>query len=66
MSTFLSDLADAAVSTVGDVYREAAEMMCSALCRERVSLLYDEAKVMRFKSWRGLSESYRDAAEGHS
>lgn len=37
-----SDLADAAVSTVDNVYR---------------------AKVMRFKAWRGLSESYRDAAE---
>lgn len=34
---------------------------------DRVSiLLFDLAGVMRFKAWRGLSEDYRKAAEGHS
>ena len=42
-------------------------MMCAALCLEQASLLlYDQAKVMCFKAWPGLSESYRDAAEGNS
>jgi len=29
-------------------------------------LLFDKEKVMRFVAWRGLSEKYRKAVEGHS
>ena len=29
-------------------------------------LLFDDAGVMRFKGWRGLSDAYRGAVEGHS
>jgi PAS domain S-box-containing protein len=29
-------------------------------------LLFDECGVMRFKAWRGLSEQYRHAVEGHT
>src|SRR5690606_30628636 len=29
-------------------------------------LLFDEDGVMRFRAWRGLSEDYRRAVEGHS
>src|SRR4029077_16039648 len=29
-------------------------------------LLFDKEKVMRFVAWRGLSERYRKAVEGHS
>jgi PAS domain S-box-containing protein len=39
----------------------------SALHCERASiLLFDQAGVMRFVAWRGLSESYRQAVDGHS
>jgi PAS domain S-box-containing protein len=29
-------------------------------------LLFDPDRVMRFKAWRGLSQTYRDAVEGHT
>lgn len=35
-------------------------------CRRASMLLFDEAGVMRFAAWRGLSERYRKALEGHS
>ena len=50
-----------------EVYDAALEAIVRALGCERASiLLFDSADVMRFAAWRGLSESYRQAVEGHS
>ena len=35
-------------------------------CHRASILLFDKEKVMRFVAWRGLSERYRKAVEGHS
>ena len=41
--------------------------ICDALQCEHVAiLLFDETGAMRFASWRGLSQKYRKAVEGHS
>ncbi len=48
-------------------YDAALEAVTRALACERASiLLFDPAGVMRFAAFRGLSESYRRAVEGHS
>lgn len=45
----------------------ALDAVCRALAVERASiLLFDDAGVMRFRAWRGLSEEYRRAVDGHS
>jgi PAS domain S-box-containing protein len=50
-----------------DVYQAALEAIARALGTDRSAiLLFDEKGVMRFHSWRGLSEEYRLAVEGHS
>jgi PAS domain S-box-containing protein len=49
------------------VYNAALEAICQALGCERGSiLLFDDAGVMRFVAWTGLSEQYRRAVEDHS
>ncbi len=54
-------------SSLDEIYGTAMEAICNALQCERVAiLLYDEAGTMRFVSWHGLSENYRQAVEGHS
>src|SRR5262249_18509751 len=35
-------------------------------CQRASILLYDDAGVMRFAAWRGLSDGYRAAVEGHT
>jgi PAS domain S-box-containing protein len=52
----LKDIYDAAFDTIGAALQ----------CERAAILLFDAAKVMRFAAWRGLSDSYRAAAEGHS
>jgi GAF domain-containing protein len=53
--------------TVGEVFDAALDGIERALGANRCSILaYDEAGVMRFRAWRGLSEQYRAAVEGHS
>jgi PAS domain S-box-containing protein len=53
--------------TVGEVFDAALDGIERALGANRCSILaYDAAGVMRFKAWRGLSEQYRAAVEGHS
>jgi PAS domain S-box-containing protein len=48
-------------------YESALDAIFSALGCDRASiLLFDEAGVMRFVGWRGLSPAYRRAVEGHS
>ncbi|MGE5445999.1 MAG: PAS domain S-box protein, partial [Ignavibacteriales bacterium] len=50
-----------------DIYDSALDAILSALQCDRASiLLFDESNVMRFVGWRGLSDGYRKAAEGHS
>jgi len=54
-------------TTLEDVYQAALDAMRESLGCERASiLLFDDAGVMRFVAWRGLSEGYRKAVEGHS
>jgi len=50
-----------------DVYDAALDAIIRALGCERASVLvFDDAGVMRFVAWRGLSDGYRKAVEGHS
>jgi len=50
-----------------DIYEAALDAIIRALGCERASiLLFDDASTMRFVAWRGLSDGYRRAVEGHS
>lgn len=50
-----------------EMYDEAIDALVGLLHADRAAvLLVDGAGVMRFTAWRGLSERYRDAVEGHS
>jgi len=50
-----------------DIYAAALNAILSSLTADRASiLLFDDDGVMRFKAWRGLSDGYRAAVEGHS
>lgn len=55
------------IAAIEDIYNAALDSLQDTLQAERVSiLLFDADGVMRFKAWRGLSDEYRKAAEGHS
>lgn len=50
-----------------DIYEAALDAILSALGCDRASiLLFDSSSMMRFVAWRGLSEGYRAAVDGHS
>jgi PAS domain S-box-containing protein len=50
-----------------EVFEAALTAIERALHATRASILvFDAEGVMRFRAWRGLSESYRQAVEGHS
>jgi PAS domain S-box-containing protein len=50
-----------------DVYDAALDAIVRALACERASILiFDDLGVMSFVTWRGLSDGYRKAVEGHS
>jgi PAS domain S-box-containing protein len=50
-----------------EIYQAALDAIVSALGCDRASiLLFDSSSVMRFVAWRGLSEAYRTAVDGHS
>jgi PAS domain S-box-containing protein len=52
---------------VGQICEEALDTLQHVLRADRASvLLLDQDGVMRFKAWRGLSDQYRRAVEGHS
>ena len=54
-------------NSLEDVYNAALNAILSALQCDRASiLLFDDTGVMRFVAWRGLSDGYRKATEGHS
>jgi PAS domain S-box-containing protein len=49
------------------LYDSALDSILGALRCDRASILiFDEAGVMRFVAWRGLSDAYRAAVDGHS
>jgi PAS domain S-box-containing protein len=53
--------------TVEEIYESALDALRCGLGVERASiLLFDPDGVMRFKAYRGLSETYRQAVEGHT
>jgi PAS domain S-box-containing protein len=53
--------------TLDQAYEAALNAIGRALgCTRSSILLFDERAVMRFVAWRGLSERYRAAVEGHS
>ena len=53
--------------TVDDVHGAALDAIVRALGCDRASvLMFDNAGVMRFIAWRGLSDGYRQGVEGHS
>lgn len=50
-----------------EIHELALDAIMRALACERASiLLFDPDGVMRFVAWRGLSDAYRGAVEGHS
>jgi PAS domain S-box-containing protein len=54
-------------TSLENVYDAALNAIIGALQCDRASILIcDDRDVMRFVSWRGLSDSYRMAVEGHS
>jgi len=53
--------------TLSDVYDAALDGLRDAFSVDRASiLLFDGDGVMRFQAWRGLSDEYRAAVEGHT
>ena len=62
-------VADAIARTAGlhDLFEDAIDTLVDATGADRASvLLYDEGGTMRYVAWRGLSDAYRAATEGHS
>jgi len=54
-------------TNIAEIYNASLETILSASGCQRASiLLFDKKNVMRFVAWRGLSERYRKAVEGHS
>jgi PAS domain S-box-containing protein len=50
-----------------EIYEAALDGLLGSLGADRASILvFDPEGVMRFRAWRGLSESYRAAVDGHS
>src|SRR5262249_14339813 len=59
--------ASSRAGSLEEIYDAALEALASGLGVDRASvLLFDADGVIRFKAWRGLSEKYRAAVEGHS
>jgi signal transduction histidine kinase len=53
--------------TLDEVFAHALDTITAGLKTKRASiLLFDDAGVMRFRAWRGLSEQYRAVVDGHS
>lgn len=65
----ICDLSDALIGEppLSFIYEAAIAALDAALGPDRASiLLIDPDSVMRFKAWRGLSDTYRAVTEGHS
>lgn len=53
--------------TVVEIYECALDAICETLMCSRASILrFDDGGTMRFVAWRGLSDGYRAAVDGHS
>lgn len=53
--------------TLEQIFESALDGIATALGVSRASiLLFDSDGVLRFKAWRGLSDAYRAAVEGHT
>jgi len=53
--------------SINDVYEAALEAIVRALgCDQASILMFDHTGDMKFVAWRGLSDDYRQAVEGHS
>ena len=62
----LADVVNRAEALTG-LYEKAIGTIIEPLHADRPSiLLFDDEGVMRFEAWRGLSQAYREAVEGHS
>src|SRR5689334_15951729 len=62
----LTDAVNRAQS-VEEVYEASLDTIKSALDVSRAAILFfDPDGVMRFKAWRGISDAYRAAVEGHT
>ena len=56
-----------AARSIAEIVPEALDALDRTVAPDRSAvLLFDEAGVMRFRAWRGLSAAYRAAVEGHS
>jgi PAS domain S-box-containing protein len=54
-------------TSLDELLTEAIDILVGATQADRASvLLLDDAGVMRFRAWRGLSDEYRAATDGHS
>ncbi len=54
-------------NSLEEIFNAALDAILSALQCDRASiLLFDNHEVMRFVAWRGLSDEYRKATNGHS
>ncbi len=65
----LHQLTSAVIAADGPARVHEAALQCLADCLDvsrSAVLLFDEDGVMRFKAWRNLSQTYRNAVEGHS
>ncbi|MFO0573212.1 MAG: GAF domain-containing protein [Polyangia bacterium] len=65
----LFDLAAATTraTRLSELYELCLDSVHGLLAAERASiLLFDDSGVMRFRAWRGLSDEYREAVDGHS
>jgi PAS domain S-box-containing protein len=52
---------------LSEIYDASLDAICQCYDANRASiLLFDDRGMMRFNAWRGLSEKYRQAVEGHS
>jgi len=55
------------VTSATQLHEAALDAIARGLCCERAAiLLFDSSGIMRFVAWRGLSDDYRRAVEGHS
>jgi PAS domain S-box-containing protein len=60
-------LAISGTRTVDEIHQTALDALTRGLGVDRASiLLFDADGAMRFTAWRGVSETYREAVEGHS
>jgi PAS domain S-box-containing protein len=55
------------VNSAPQIHEVALDAIARALdCQRAAILLFDSSDLMRFVAWRGLSDDYRAAVEGHS